>query len=94
MLGGTDGRTLFCCTFAGDFGAMSGGARNAGLMRDLADALRRPVRATDEAGVAAQWMEALAFAWLAQMHVDGLKAGVPEVTGARGPRVLGALYPA
>ena len=39
-------------------------------------------------------MEALAFAWLAQMHVDGLKAGVPEVTGARGPRVLGALYPA
>ena len=71
-----------------------GGARNAGLMRDLADALRRPVRATDEAGVAAQWMEALAFAWLAQMHVDGLKAGVPDVTGARGPRVLGALYPA
>ena len=71
-----------------------GGARNAGLMRDLADALQRPVRATDEAGVAAQWMEALAFAWLAQMHVDGLEAGVPEVTGARGPRVLGALYPA
>ena len=71
-----------------------GGARNAGLMRDLADALQRPVRATDEEGVAAQWMEALAFAWLAQMHVDGLNAGVPEVTGARGPRRLGALYPA
>lgn len=71
-----------------------GGARNTGLMRDLADALQRPVRATDEAGVAAQWMEALAFAWLAQMHVDRLKAGAPEVTGARGPRVLGALYPA
>lgn len=71
-----------------------GGVRNAGLMRDLADALQRPVHATDEAGVAAQWMEALAFAWLAQMHVDGLAAGVPEVTGARGPRVLGALYPA
>lgn len=71
-----------------------GGARNAGLMRDLADTLGRPVRATDEAGIAAQWMEALAFAWLAQMHVDGFKAGVPEVTGARGPRALGALYPA
>ncbi|HEY0296360.1 MAG TPA: anhydro-N-acetylmuramic acid kinase [Bordetella sp.] len=71
-----------------------GGARNAGLMRDLADALQRPARATDEEGVAAQWMEALAFAWLAQMHVDGLPAGVPEVTGARGPRMLGALYPA
>jgi anhydro-N-acetylmuramic acid kinase len=71
-----------------------GGARNAGLMQDLADALQRPVRATDEEGVAAQWMEALAFAWLAQMHVDGLKAGVPDVTGARGPRILGAWYPA
>lgn len=71
-----------------------GGSRNAALMRDLAQALRRPARTTDEEGVSAQWMEALAFAWLAQMHVDGLQAGVPEVTGARGARVLGALYPA
>lgn len=71
-----------------------GGARNAGLMRDLADALQRPVRPTDEEGVAAQWVEALAFAWLARMHVDGLPASVPDVTGAHGARVLGAWYPA
>ncbi|WP_380877296.1 SMP-30/gluconolactonase/LRE family protein [Sphingomonas sp. DBB INV C78] len=31
MLGGEDGRTLFCCTFAGDFGAMGSGARNAAI---------------------------------------------------------------
>ena len=70
-----------------------GGARNTGLMRDLADCLQRPVRATDTEGVPAQWVEALAFAWLAQAHVDRLPASVPAVTGARSARVLGALYP-
>lgn len=71
-----------------------GGARNAGLMQELAMCLQRPVTPTDEAGVPAQWVEAMAFAWLAQAFVDRIPAGVPEVTGARGPRVLGALYPA
>ena len=71
-----------------------GGARNAGLMRELAYCLQRPVQPTDAAGVPAQWVEAMAFAWLAQACLDRTPAGVPEVTGARGPRVLGALYPA
>ncbi|GAB3124680.1 anhydro-N-acetylmuramic acid kinase [Bordetella tumbae] len=71
-----------------------GGARNAGLMRELAICLQRPVQPTDSAGVPAQWVEAMAFAWLAQVFLDRIPAGVPEVTGARGPRVLGALYPA
>ncbi|SAI47880.1 anhydro-N-acetylmuramic acid kinase [Bordetella ansorpii] len=70
-----------------------GGARNTGLMQDLADCLRRPVHATDTEGVPAQWVEALAFAWLAQAHVDRVPASVPAVTGARSARVLGALYP-
>ncbi|MVW73348.1 anhydro-N-acetylmuramic acid kinase [Bordetella sp. 15P40C-2] len=71
-----------------------GGARNAGLMRDLADCLQRPLQPTDAAGVPAQWVEAMAFAWLAHACVERLPAGVPEVTGARGARVLGAIYPA
>lgn len=71
-----------------------GGARNAGLMRDLAACLHCPVRATDDAGVPAQWVEAMAFAWLAQCCVERVPAGVPEVTGARGARILGAIYPA
>lgn len=70
-----------------------GGARNGGLMQELASVLRLPVAATDTAGVPAQWVEAMAFAWLARMHVDRLPAAVPEVTGARAARVLGALYP-
>jgi anhydro-N-acetylmuramic acid kinase len=71
-----------------------GGARNGALMRELAYCLQRPVHPTGCAGVPAQSVEALAFAWLAQMRVDGLAAGAPAVTGARGARVLGALYPA
>lgn len=71
-----------------------GGAHNTGLMRELAYCLQRPVQATDALGVPAQQVEALAFAWLAQAFLMGKPAGVPEVTGARGPRRLGALYPA
>ncbi|MGB3435039.1 anhydro-N-acetylmuramic acid kinase [Achromobacter sp.] len=71
-----------------------GGARNPGLMRELAYCLQRPVRATDVLGVPAQEVEALAFAWLAQAFVQRRPAGLPAVTGARGARILGALYPA
>ncbi|MFD4840195.1 anhydro-N-acetylmuramic acid kinase [Achromobacter sp. NPDC058515] len=71
-----------------------GGAYNAGLMRELAYCLQRPVQPTDALGVPAQQVEALAFAWLAQAFVERKPAGLPAVTGARGARILGALYPA
>ncbi|MEN4920256.1 anhydro-N-acetylmuramic acid kinase [Achromobacter spanius] len=71
-----------------------GGAYNAGLMRELAYCLQRPLHPTDSLGVPAQQVEALAFAWLAQAFMERKPAGLPAVTGARGPRILGALYPA
>jgi anhydro-N-acetylmuramic acid kinase len=73
-----------------------GGARNATLMRALQRCVgsARPVRPTDALGVPADQMEALAFAWLAQCHVQRLAGNLPAATGARGPRILGALYPA
>lgn len=52
------------------------------------------IAATDVLGVAAMHVEALAFAWLAQRFVLRLPGNLPEVTGAQGLRVLGALYPA
>lgn len=71
-----------------------GGAQNPGLMRELERVLQRPVRSTKEAGIAPQLVEALAFAWLAWAYEQGRPAGLPAVTGARHPSVLGCKYPA
>ena len=72
-----------------------GGAFNGHLMRRLAarlPALR--VACTATLGVAPDQVEALAFAWLASAFVEGRPGNEPAATGARGPRRLGALYPA
>ncbi len=72
-----------------------GGAHNAALLQSLQQRLRQTRVATTEAlGLAPDWVEAIAFAWLAQRTLAGLPGNLPEVTGARGPRVLGAIYPA
>lgn len=70
-----------------------GGARNPALMGELAAKLPCAVRATDALGIGAQDVEALAFAWLAWAHDNKTPAGLPAVTGARGPRLLGATWP-
>ena len=80
---------------AADIVVCGGGARNATLLRMLADSCApRPVISSSELGIEPDQVEALAFAWLAQAHVRHQSGNVPEVTGARGPRILGALYPA
>lgn len=71
-----------------------GGALNAHLMALLQGALSMPVLRTDELGIAAMHVEAIAFAWLAMRFCQRLPGNLPAVTGASGPRVLGALYPA
>jgi len=79
----------------GELYVCGGGAANPVLMRALADCLPGfAVRPTDVLGVPAQQVEALAFAWLAHAHVQGMPGNLPAVTGARGPRILGAYYPA
>jgi anhydro-N-acetylmuramic acid kinase len=71
-----------------------GGAMNTHLMHLLQEQLACVVSDTEVLGVAPQHVEALAFAWLAERFCERLPANLPSVTGARGPRVLGALYPA
>ncbi|KAF3999655.1 anhydro-N-acetylmuramic acid kinase [Glaciimonas immobilis] len=76
-----------------------GGAYNAHLMQALGQALSRggvsaSVASTDTLGIAPNHVEALAFAWLAQRFDLRLPGNLPAVTGAAGPRILGALYPA
>jgi anhydro-N-acetylmuramic acid kinase len=73
-----------------------GGAFNGHLMARIA-AVAGPavaVSSTQQKGLAPDQVEALAFAWLAQAFVEGRPGNLAAVTGARGPRLLGALYPA
>ena len=71
-----------------------GGAANDDLMRRIGGALPGVrVMPTDTIGIASSDVEALAFAWLARETIAGRPGNVPEVTGASGPRVLGAIYP-
>jgi len=72
-----------------------GGAYNVELMRRLAQRLpQMKIERTEALGLAADQVEAVAFAWLASAWVDRHAGNLPTVTGARGPRILGALYPA
>jgi len=70
-----------------------GGALNTHLMRCLQQVLGKPVSSTEALGIAPMHVEATAFAWLAARFCDGLPGNLPAVTGAKGHRVLGALYP-
>ena len=72
-----------------------GGALNDHLMRRLTAGLPgMAVASSEAAGLPPLQVEACAFAWLAQAFTRRQPANRPEVTGARGPRLLGALYPA
>jgi len=72
-----------------------GGSRNAALMAKIAAELpSAAVESTARYGVEPEDVEALAFAWLAREALAGRAGNLPSVTGARGPRVLGAVYPA
>lgn len=79
------GRVLVC----------GGGAHNTDLMARLQRLLADiPVEATDEHGIPSDWVEAMAFAWLAKQTLEGKPGNIPSVTGAREAVVLGAIYPA
>jgi len=72
-----------------------GGAHNAALMDRLQNLLPSTrVTSTAAFGVEPDWIEAMAFAWLAHCCLENIPANRPSVTGARGLRVLGAIYPA
>ncbi|MBL8298356.1 MAG: anhydro-N-acetylmuramic acid kinase [Rhodanobacteraceae bacterium] len=70
-----------------------GGTHNPELMRALSAALDPvPVASTASCGVDPDYVEAMAFAWLARQRLLNLPGNRADVTGARGPRVLGAIY--
>ncbi|WP_455199110.1 anhydro-N-acetylmuramic acid kinase [Kaarinaea lacus] len=80
----TDTKEVFVC---------GGGTRNTQLMTRLQEHLDPiEVKTTDEAGLPAEWIEAMAFAWLARETLAHRPGNVPGVTGASHPVILGAVY--
>lgn len=77
------GRVLVC----------GGGVRNGQLMSRLQARLPgMAVLSSASAGLDPDYMEAMGFAWLAQRTLQALPGNLPSVTGAAGPRILGAIH--
>lgn len=75
--------------------ACGGGTFNTLLMRELRAGLGSTALCTTaDLGLDPQWVEPVAFAWLARQAITQLPGNVPEVTGASGEKILGAIYPA
>ena len=81
-----DAREVFAC---------GGGVHNPVLMRGDRRSRRAgaPSQSTTALGLDPDYVEAAGFAWLARARLRGAPGNMPAVTGARGPRVLGAIYP-
>jgi anhydro-N-acetylmuramic acid kinase len=83
------------CGGADELLVCGGGVHNHAVMRSLAAALPGTrVSPTAAAGIDPDWVEAMAFAWLAREALAGRPGNIPSVTGAAGRRVLGAIHPA
>jgi anhydro-N-acetylmuramic acid kinase len=47
---------------------------------------------TDDRGIASDWVEAMAFAWIAKQTLEGKSSNLPGVTGAKNATILGGIY--
>lgn len=72
-----------------------GGAKNTILMHRLQQIMKPTiVKSTDELHFPADQVEAIAFSWLARQCMTQMPGNLPMVTGAKGERILGAIYQA
>jgi len=70
-----------------------GGAHNSYLCERISHHARNiSVSSTRAIGLDPDWVEAIAFAWLAKRHIDGQPGNLPAVTGARRRTVLGNFW--
>jgi len=72
-----------------------GGVHNQFLMELIRQQLPNPeITSTLTYGIDPDWVEAMAFAWLAHQTMSGLPGNAAGVTGARGKRICGGIYQA
>ena len=80
----SDIKTLYLC---------GGGALNHSLVTRLKGLMPElSVHTTKALGIEPMWVEAAAFAWLAQQTIDSLPGSSAEVTGASRAAILGGIY--
>lgn len=81
------------CRGATEIYLCGGGAHNQTLHSRLAALLPgSSLKTTNALGVDSDYLEAIAFAWLAQQALQGKPANLPQTTGAKHPCLLGAVY--
>lgn len=81
------------CDHVDEIYLCGGGAHNHLLKNSLQTLLGNVrVDTTDTLGIGVDWVEAIAFAWLARQCLHQQTANLPAVTGAKGARILGAIY--
>lgn len=74
--------------------ACGGGVHNDLLLGRLGRRLPKArIASTEARGLDPDWIEAMAFAWLARQTLAGMNGNLPSVTGARRAVPLGAIYP-
>jgi anhydro-N-acetylmuramic acid kinase len=80
---------------ATDIVVCGGGVHNRLLMERLGTALApRALLSSAALGVAPDHVESMGFAWLAHRRLRAEPGNLPSVTGAAGPRLLGAVHAA
>lgn len=83
------------CSGAQEIYVCGGGANNGALVDRLTGLLPNTLwQTTNNLNIAPDCVEAAAFAWLAQQTLHTTPGNLTDVTGAKGPRILGAIYPA
>lgn len=84
---------LECAHKTDDVFVCGGGVHNSELMRRLDSSLENVAfHSTSAAGLDPDWIEAVAFAWLAMRTLNGQTGNLPSVTGASHKVVLGAIH--
>jgi len=78
----------------GEIYLCGGGAHNTALLNRLKVLMpQNSVATTTELGIDPDWLEAMAFAWMAQQTLDGMTVTTAPFTGAKKPVLLGGIYP-
>ncbi|WP_455757412.1 anhydro-N-acetylmuramic acid kinase [Sulfurimonas sp.] len=69
-----------------------GGTKNSLLMKRLKELCKMDVKVSDELGVSSDFMEAMAFSWLAYKRIHRSEVNLSSVTGSKKNSILGGIY--